>query len=176
MVRDDTLSIQFTTGTVFQRLKIGSDDKKIFDCKKEHKNQNMVKVKVEKKNNVCVTLLGFLVPTQLPSSQQEYHGTDVKILCRRAPASIFGAEPEILKLPLSALDVNKRIKVTKEDLQDIEKKSASSINMIMLYNGEWRAIDSEGIEIKSGPHQLFLFTNCKIPLHPILNLCVFFRR
>ena len=79
----------------------------------------------------------------------EYHGTDVKILCRRAPASVFGTERPPLELPLSALDINKNYKVSKEDLMDLEKKAAHSINVIMKSEGK-RVDVLEGAEIHSG--------------------------
>lgn len=166
--RDDALCVAYREGTVFQRMRIGVGDQKVLDSSKADRHQNIVKLKIDKKNNTCAEIVGFLVPALLPPSQVlysvtvnfgftlccvhvqvEYHGTDVKILCRRAPVSVFGTERPPLELPLSSLDINKKYKVSNDDLLDLEKKAVQSINVLMKSQGK-RVDVLEVAEINSG--------------------------
>lgn len=67
--RDLIPSEKYPEGTIFQRMKIGTGEQKVFDSSKTDKNQNLVKLKIEKKSNIIVKLLGFYVPAHLPPSE-----------------------------------------------------------------------------------------------------------
>ena len=61
--------MHYREGTVFQRMCIGVGNQKVLDSSNADKNRNIVKLKIDKKNNVCAEIVGFLVPALLPPSQ-----------------------------------------------------------------------------------------------------------
>jgi hypothetical protein len=67
--RDRDLCEKHPNGTVFKQMAIGVGDDRIFDSSRTDKHKNLLKLKVDKKNNAVVQLLGFLVPAPLPPSQ-----------------------------------------------------------------------------------------------------------
>lgn len=57
---------KFVDKSFFQRMVMGMGGKKVFDSSK---TGHLLKLKIDKKSNVIVELLGFVVPVRLPSTQ-----------------------------------------------------------------------------------------------------------
>jgi len=135
-------------------MRVGDTDDGLFDCAKRDKRQNCVKLQVGNAKNVCVSILGFLIPERTIT---EYHGSIAKILCQRVPETVYGSEMPYLELPLSVLDVKRKKTVQPKDLKELENRSARSIDVAVMYN---TGLYSTGASAKD--IEIFRGTSCYV--------------